>query len=175
MHLQLVGPERTTHDFSRSRFCMVPLTLWVRNTLAAPAAVCVETGRLADGQPAPVATPTWAPQAGSQAGGGASAAQGAAPSSSSGGSSAVDVAASAVAPARAYLWCGATRLTLPSVPGHTTLEVPLRVAALVPGSLALADYTVSWSYAEAPQLAGSRQGPPCFVTVQQQPPQPALS
>lgn len=73
-----------------------------------------------------------------------------------------------VQPVGQHVWCGRTRITLPDLPGGCALEVPLQVAVAQPGSFSLSDYTITWSYAHAPELSGSQQGPACFVAVQQQ-------
>lgn len=163
--------------------CAVPLTLVLRNTLAAPVAVCIEAGRAADGQPTPPGVPSWTPSLGAAAppaAGAAGAADGGQPAGtgvgdrgagaliSPAGSAPVALAApGALQPVRHYAWCGRTRLTLPAVQPGQVVEVPLQVAVTRPGKLALADCRVSWQYAGPPQVAGSRAVPPHHCTVEQ--------
>ncbi|PRW18320.1 trafficking particle complex subunit 8 [Chlorella sorokiniana] len=161
---QLHGPAHARHDFASAALCVVPLTLQLRNTMAAPAAVAVELGK-AEGAAAPLGTPTWAAAAdGSHAGAAALARSGSTLSSSSSAPVAL-VAAGALPPARQYAWCGRTRVVLPAVPPGQLVEVPLSVAVQRPGKLALADCTVSWQFAGPPALSGSCTLPPLHVTV----------
>ena len=156
VHVQLVGPPSLLrHDFSKASFCLVNLSLRVRNTLGAPAAICVEAGRDADGRASSLSLPTWS----------AAAAAGQPEGGSSPTRSLRGITAGAAPPAQAYMWCGRTRVMLPSLPAGEVVEVPLQVAALAPGRLALADYRVSWQYPAAPQLTGSMTGAPCFVLL----------
>ena len=170
MAAQLRGPASVQHDFGVAPMCVVPLTLLLRNSMAAPAAVAVELGK-AEGQAAPLGTPTWAPAPasdGGPAGGAALARSGSVlTSSSSSAPMALLAAAGALPPARQYVWCGCTRVVLPAVPPGQLVEVPLSVAVLRPGKVALADCTVSWQVAGplSPTLVGSCTLPPLHVTV----------
>ncbi|KAL4458148.1 hypothetical protein ABPG75_013013 [Micractinium tetrahymenae] len=186
---QLRGPATLSFDFAGgAALCAVPLKLVLRNTLAAPAAVCIETGKAADGQPFPLGVPTWGPSppaagaAGTVAAAAGAADGGLPPSGSAGtaGASALISPASsapvalaapgALPPVRQYVWCGRTRLTLPAVQPGQVVEVPLQVAVTRPGKLALGDCLVSWHYAGPPHIAGSRAVPPHHCTVEQQQP-----
>lgn len=161
---QLRGPAHMQHDFAAAPLCVVPLTLQLHNSMAAPAAVAVELGK-AEGQAAPLGTPTWAAAPdGSHAAGAALASSGSALSSSSSAPVAL-VSAGALPPARQYAWCGRTRMVLPAVPPGQLVEVPLSVAVQRPGKLALADCTVSWQFAGPPALSGSCTLPPLHLTV----------
>ena len=152
VHVQLLGLGSCSHDFiSRaSTRCVVPLTLHLRNTLATPAAVRVDVGRTPEGQ-ATAMLPTWT---GATAAGGANSHEG---------------VMGALAPTRGHEWCGPTRLSVPRLDGNSSVALPLQVATLTPGTLALSDYWVTWSYADMPALSGTRQGPPCYITVAQAP------
>jgi hypothetical protein len=146
------------HDFEAAPLCMLPLTLLLRNTMAAPAAVCVELGRLpGEGGPVPPSVPTWQPRATPPTDGGA-----ATPSSGS----VLLAAAAALPPARQHIWCGRTRVTLPAVAPGGVVQVPLSVAVTRPGKLSLADCHVSWHFAgQPPHVSGSCRVPAHHCTV----------
>ena len=57
-----------------------------------------------------------------------------------------------VAPGRPWLWVGPVKRSVVARGGET-VDVPLRVAAFVPGTFALGEYRVSWELADA----GSRE------------------
>lgn len=157
---RLVGPASVAHDFSTAPLCVVQLTLLLRNSMAAPAAVCIEVGKLPEGQPSPVGVPTWArPPPSAELGAPGEPARGGSATGSS------VVAAGALPPVRQYVWCGRTRLTLPSVPAGQLVDVPLRVAVTRAGKLALADCLVSWHYAGLPHISGSSVVAPHHCTV----------
>ncbi len=161
---QLRGPAHVRHDFGATPLCVVPLTLQLCNSMAAPATLAVELGK-AEGQAAPLAAPTWAAAAeGSQAAGTALARSHSTLSSSSSAPVAL-VAAGALPPARQYAWCGRTRVLLPAVPPGQLVEVALSVVVQRPGKLAVTDCTVSWQFAQPPALSGSCTLPPLHVTV----------
>ena len=147
------------HDFGASPLCVIPLSLLLRNTMTAAAAVCIEVGRQPDGQASPLGVPTWAPSPSTAAADGRLAAFSAASSSALAGG---------LPPVRQYAWCGRTRVTLPVLPAGQVVEVPLHVAITRPGKVALADCLVSWHYAGPPNIAGSRAAPAHHCYVQQQ-------
>ena len=156
---QLRGPASLAHDFGASPLCVVPVSLLLRNTMAAAAAVCIEVGRQPDGQALPLGVPTWAPSPPTASADGSPAASSAASTSA---------AAGALPPVRQYAWCGRTRLTLPALSAGQVVEVPLRVAITRPGKVALADCLVSWHFAGPPNITGSRVAPAHHCSVQQQ-------
>lgn len=165
---QLRGPASVAHDFRASPLCVVPLMLQLRNTMAAPAAVCVEVGKLPEAQVAPLGVPTWAPApALSSSAGTASGGLSQPPAAAAVSSSSDATAAGALPPVRHYVWCGRTRVTLSAVPPGQLVEVQLQVAVTRPGKVALADCFVSWHFAGPPHIAGSRSVPVQHCTVQQ--------
>ncbi|KAL4852692.1 Trafficking protein particle complex subunit 8 [Chlorella vulgaris] len=156
--VQLRGAASVAHDFEAAPLCMLPLSLLLRNTMAAPAAVCVELGRLpGEGGPVPPSVPTWQPRATPLTDGGA-----ATPSSGS----VLLAAAAALPPVRQHIWCGRTRVTLPAVAPGGVVQVPLLVAVTRPGKLSLADCHVSWHFAgQPPHVSGSCRVPAHHCTV----------
>lgn len=148
----------------------MPLSLVLRNTMSAPAAVCIEVGRLPEAQAVPAGVPTWAPPVAAGAAAGDSqttiATSDSALSSSSSASTAL-AAAGALPPVRQYVWCGRTRVSLPAVPPGQLVEVPLRVAAPLPAQLAVTDCLITWHFAGPPRITGSLAAPPHYCTIQQ--------
>ena len=71
----------------------------------------------------------------------------------------------AISTPTSYLWCGTTKVSLPSVQRGEDVKVPLYVSVASPGVIQVQNYRVSWRFEAAPELSGSVDGPPLWLKI----------